>query len=131
MRNRRCELTNSRIEVVVEWFSAEIALNYTCTSKAPSCRPSCLFSAEGLVSIFHRTGSAHLPEYAGKVLLGFEAARYGDIQNAHFGGAQHLLRSLHAIPEETLVGSLAGGIAEYFREMRRAEPNCTRHFLEA
>jgi len=29
MRNRRCELTNSRIEVVVEWFSAEIALNYT------------------------------------------------------------------------------------------------------
>ena len=67
-----------------------------------------LVSAQGLVSVFRRGGSAHLSEYAGKMLLGFEAAGDGNIQHADFIGAQHLLRSLDAMPEERLVGSLAG-----------------------
>jgi hypothetical protein len=115
---------------VVEWISAEIALNAACTSIASSCKSSSLFSAQGLASIFHRTSSAHLAEYAGKVLLGFETAGDCNIQHAQFRGAQHLLCPLDAIPEETLVRRLAGRIVEDLREMRCAEPNCTRHFLE-
>jgi hypothetical protein len=48
MRNRRCELTNSRIEVVVEWFSAEIALNYTCTSKSSKLQAQLLVFSGGI-----------------------------------------------------------------------------------
>src|SRR5262249_62143511 len=99
--------------------------------KSSDMRTKLLISAQGFVSVFRRAGSAHLAEYASKVLLGFEAAGDGNIQDAHFGRKQHLLRSLDPIPQETLVRSLAGRVAEGLREMRGAEPNCTRHFLKA
>src|SRR5215472_11147110 len=89
-----------------------------------------LISAQGFVPVCRRTGSAHLAEYSSKVLLGFEAAGDGNIQDPHFGGTQHLLRSLDSIPQETLVRSLTRRVAEDFRKMRGAEPNCTRHFLK-
>src|SRR5215469_7325171 len=106
------------------------SVNATLTSKAPTCTPSS-YSASGFISIFPRTGSAHLTEYASKVLLGLEPAGDGDIQDAPFGRTQHLLRFLDPIPEETLVRSLTGRVAEDLRKMRRAEPNCPRHFLKA
>src|SRR5262249_12933414 len=87
--------------------------------------------AQGLASVFRRTGSAHLAECASKVLLRFEAAGDGNVQHAHFGGTQHLLGSLNSIAQETLVRRLAGRVAEDLREMCRAEPNRTRHFLKA
>src|SRR5215831_18007070 len=99
--------------------------------KLRPARPVGVFSAQGLVSVFRRAGSAHLAEYASKVLLRFEAAGDGNVQDAHLGGTQHLLCSLDAIPPDALVRSLAGRVAENLRKVRGAEPNCTRHLLKA
>src|SRR5215813_15056791 len=101
---------------------------------SPRCKPPRLpreMGSKTTVPVFRRAGSTHLAEYTGKVLLGFEAAGDGNIQHAHFGGTQHLLGSLYPMPEETLVRSLTCRVAEDLREMRGAEPNCTRHFLNA
>jgi hypothetical protein len=54
-------------------------------------------SAQNLVSIFGRAGSAHMPEHSRKVLLRFEAAGHGDIQDARARRAQHLLRPLDSV----------------------------------
>src|SRR5262252_9016374 len=117
----RIEGTSSQL--ISEWKQ--------CTAKNPTLRPRLLLSTQEIVPVFRRAGSAHFAEYTGKVLLGFEAAGDGNIQHAHFAGTQHLLRSLDPIPQETLVRSLAGRVAEDLRKMRGAEPNCTRHFLKA
>jgi hypothetical protein len=125
------ELTTSDTGAVVDWLSIESCGQRDAHFKGSDLHAQLLISAQGFVPVFRRTGSAHLAKYAGKVLLGFETARYGNIQHAHFSGAQHLFRALDTIPEEALVRGLAGRIAEDLREMRCAEPNCTRHFLEA
>src|SRR5262252_10799702 len=113
-------------------------------SKAPQLTSECnallrtrryvqgsLLSTQEIVPVFRRAGSADLAEYTGKVLLGLEPAGDGDVQDAPFGRTQHLLRFLDPIPEETLVRSLTGRVAEDLGKMRRAEPNCPRHFLKA
>ena len=116
---------------MVDWLSIEGRRQRDAHFKSSGLNTQLLVSAEGFVPVFCRAGSAHCAEYTGKVLLGFEAAGDGNIQHAHFGGTQHLLGSLYPIPEDTLVRSLTGRVAEDLREMRRAEPNCTRHFLKA
>src|SRR5215469_6935452 len=99
--------------------------------KNPTLCARLLLSTQEIVPVFRRAGPTHFAEYTSKVLLGFEAAGDGNIQHAHFGGTQHLLGSPYPIPEETLVRSLTGRVVEDLREIRRAEPNCTRHFLKA
>jgi hypothetical protein len=54
-------------------------------------------SAQNVVSIFARAGAAHMPEYSRKVLLRFEAAGHGNIQDARPRRAQHLLRPLDSV----------------------------------
>jgi hypothetical protein len=53
------------------------------------------FVAQKFLAIFCGAGSAHPPEHSRKVLLRFEAACYGDIQDSRFGAAQHLLCTLY------------------------------------
>ena len=48
--------------------------------------PHWLVSSRTTVSVFRRAGSADFAEYTGKVLLSFEAAGDGYIQDARFGG---------------------------------------------
>src|SRR5215467_14052052 len=127
----KSELTTSDTGARVDWLSIENRDQRDAHFKSSELQSQLLISALGFVSVFRRAGSAHCAEYTGKVLLGFEAAGDGNIQDAHFGGTQHLLRSLDPIPENTLVRSLTGRVAEHLREMRRAEPNRTRHFLKA
>src|SRR5215469_2056900 len=93
-----------------------------CATSKVSTYTQLLISAQRFVPVFCRTGSAHLAEYASKVLLGFEAAGDGNIQDAHFGGTQHFLRSLDPIPLKTLVRSLAGRVAEDLRKVRALSP---------
>ena len=50
-----------------------------------------------LPSIFSRAGSTHMTEDSRKVLLGFEAAGQGDIEDTRLRGAQHLLRTFYSV----------------------------------
>lgn len=52
---------------------------------------------QNLVSILGRAGSARLSEHLRKVLLRFEAAGHGDIQDARLRRAQHILRPLQQL----------------------------------
>jgi hypothetical protein len=51
--------------------------------------------AQQFLPIFCGAGSAHLPEHSCKVLLGFEAACHGNIQDTRVGVTQHRLRALY------------------------------------
>ena len=108
----KSELTTSDTGTVVDWLSIESCGQRNAHFKGSDLQAQLLISAQPFVPVLRRAGSAHCAEYTGKVLLGFEAAGDGNIQHAHFGGTQHLLGSLYPIPEETLVRSLTGCVAE-------------------
>jgi hypothetical protein len=49
-----------------------------------------------------------LPEHSRKVLLGFEAAGHGDIQDSHVGRPQYLLCALDSMLQDKLVRAFPG-----------------------
>src|SRR5215469_7016897 len=53
--------------------------------------------AHNLVSILRRAGTADPSEHPRKMLLRFESACDGDIQNTRLSLAQHLLRTLYSV----------------------------------
>ena|SRR5262249_34800588 len=76
---------NFLLGTIVDWLSNDNRGQRDVHFKSSDSHSQLLISAQGFVSVFRRTGSAHLAEYASKVLLGFEAAGDGNIQDAHFG----------------------------------------------
>jgi hypothetical protein len=66
------------------------------------CHPSLLL-AQKLFPVFCGAGSAQLPKHSREVLLRFEAAGHGDIQDAHVGGSQHPLGALDSLVQVELV----------------------------
>ena len=64
------------------------------------------------------------------MLLGFEAAGDGNIQDTGLGSTQHFFGTLDPMSQDKLVRALARGLAKHLREMRRAKPRCFRHFVE-
>src|SRR5215469_18507948 len=80
--------------------------------------------------ILRGTGSTHMTEHSRKVLLGFEAARDGNIQDTRLRGAQHLFGTLYPMSQDKLMRALTRGPAKHLREMSRAQPRCFRHFVE-
>ena len=73
--------------------------------------------AQNLVSILRRAGTANPAEHARKVLLRFESACDGDIENPHLGLAQHLLCTLYPLAQDKLVRRLACRFPEHPRKM--------------
>src|SRR5215472_5721428 len=47
--------------------------------------------------LFSRARSTHMTDHSGKVLLGFEAAGYGHIQDTRLRRAQHLPGTLYSV----------------------------------
>jgi hypothetical protein len=88
------------------------------------------FSAQNLVPILSRAGTADPAEYPREVLLRFETARHGDIKNPHLGLAQRLLCTLYPLPQDKLIRALAGRLPKHLQEMRCAEPCTLCHFVE-
>ena len=77
--------------------------------------------------IFSRAGSTQLTEHSRKVLLGFEAAGHGDIQDTRLGRAQHLLRALYSVAQYKLVRRLACRLAKHPGKMSWAQIHRLRH----
>lgn len=88
--------------------------------RAPASQLQAYLSQE-FVAIFCRTGAAYPAEHACKVLLCFEAARYGDVQHAHPGRAQHLFGALYPLAKDKLMWAFARRLAKYLREVSRAQ----------
>jgi NAD(P)-dependent dehydrogenase (short-subunit alcohol dehydrogenase family) len=86
-----------------------IALDVTAPTRlrVRNASPSLLL-AQKFLPIFRWAGSAQLPEHSRKVLLCFEAASHGDIQDSHVGRSQHLLRALHSMVQDKLVRAFPG-----------------------
>ena len=91
-----------------------------CGLGVPASEPQAALSQE-FVTIFCGTGAAHPAEHARKVLLCFEAARYGDVQDAHLGHAQHLFGALYPLAKDKLMWAFARRLAKYLREVSRAQ----------
>jgi hypothetical protein len=53
--------------------------------------------AQKFLAIFCGAGPAHPPEHPRKVLLGFETACHGDIEDTCVGVTQHLFRALYSM----------------------------------
>ena len=60
------------------------------------------------LAIFCRAGSAHPTEHSCKVLLGFEAAGYRDVQDTRLCRAQHFFRTLYSVTQDKVMRALAG-----------------------
>src|SRR5215470_10619439 len=77
--------------------------------------------SQKFMAIFCRTDSAHTAECARKVLLRFETASYGDVQNTHLGCAQHLFGMLYLLAKHKLMRALASRPSKHLREVSRAQ----------
>jgi hypothetical protein len=60
------------------------------------------------LAILSRASPAELAEHPRKVLLHFEAASHGDIQDSHVGRPQHLLCALDSMVQDKLVRAFPG-----------------------
>src|SRR5690349_7759906 len=80
--------------------------------------------------VFGRAGSAHPSEYPCKVLLAFETAGDGNIQDPRLGGAQQFFATLYPMSQDKLMRCLARGHAKHLREIRGAKARCLCHFSE-
>jgi hypothetical protein len=67
-----------------------------------------LLLGQKFLPIFRWAGSAQLPEHSRKVLLRFEAAGHGDIQDSHVGRPQHVLCALDSMVQDKLVRAFPG-----------------------
>jgi NADP-dependent 3-hydroxy acid dehydrogenase YdfG len=86
-----------------------IALNVTALTRLRVRNASLsLLLAQKFLPIFRWAGSTHLTEHTREVLLRFEAASHGDIQDSHVGRAQHLFRTLHSFAQDKPVRAFAG-----------------------
>src|SRR5215831_17969546 len=101
------------------------------TTYVRSClRIKCQLLAQPFSPILRGAGSADLAEYPCKMLLGFETAGDGNIQDTRLGGAQHRFGMFYPMPQDKLMRALTRGLPKHLREMRRAQPRCFRHFVE-
>jgi hypothetical protein len=62
-----------------------------------------------------------MTEHSRKVLLGFEAAGHGDIQDTRLGRVQHPLRTLYSLAQYKMVWRLARRFAKHPRKMSWAQ----------
>jgi len=69
--------------------------------------------AQPFSPILRGAGSTDLAEYACKMLLGFEAAGDGNIQDTRLGSAQHFFGTLYPMSQNKLMRALTRGLAKH------------------
>ena len=109
VNNAGCASVAPLLDADIQKMEDMIALDVTAPLAYESgMHPLSLLLAQKFLPIFRWAGCAQLPEHSRKMLLRFEAAGHGDIQNSHVGRPQHLLCALDSMVQDKLVGAFPG-----------------------
>ena len=110
---------------ICDVISVSARLSY-CQGEISSVRELVLWrpsdgSRDHHSSRYSRAGSTQMTEHSRKVLVGFETAGHGNIQDTRSGCAQHLLRTLYSVACYTLVRCLPCRLAKHPRKVCSAQ----------